>query len=161
MKNKIMILVVVLTTNLIHAQGIKDVYVPSEVKATLFTKYKEIIVDKIDTVEIKWVKRKSAYRAQFHENNEDHWVTIDNQGNWLETRDQIETSALPKTVTIYLKDHYPNQKPSAASKIESTSCTLTYEVKIGTALLHFDTYGSCVRPKKAKKETVKKITKIN
>ena len=155
-----MILAVVLTTTLIHAQSIKDIYVPSEVKATLFTKYKEIIVDKIDTVEIKWVKEKNAYRAQYHKNNEDHWVTIDNQGNWLETRDQIETTALPNTVTGYLKDHYPDQKPSAVFKIESTSCTVTYEVKLGTRLLHFDTYGNCVKPKNTKKKTVKNVTTV-
>jgi hypothetical protein len=161
MKKITAILIIVLTSSLINAQSIKEAYVPSEVKATLFTKYKEIIVDKIDTVEIKWVKQKTSYRAQYHKNNEDHWVTIDKQGNWLETRDQIETSALPNTVTGYLKDNYPDQKPSAAFKTESTSCSVTYEVKIGTALLHFDTYGNCVKPKQAKKKTVKSVTTVN
>jgi hypothetical protein len=148
MRRILLILVIVLIARLVNAQIISEPAVPTAIKATFYSICPEAIVDRIDTVPIKWKKERTQYLAQFEKDNTTKYVTIGLKGNWIETKTNIKTVALPKKATDYIKANYPEKKIINSLKVKHFSGKDTYEVELETAILHFDADGVCISAKK-------------
>jgi hypothetical protein len=150
MKKTILISVIVLTAGLVNAQIINESVVPSSVKATFYSICPEVIVDKIDTVPIKWEKKKTQYLAQFERSNTTKYVIIGLKGNWIETKTSIKVLALPKSATEYIKANYAGKKVIKSLQINHSSGKVTYEVELENAVLYFDADGGFISASKKK-----------
>jgi len=129
-------------TSLAWAQKINEKEVPITVKNALHQKYP-------DAKEVKWEKENQYIEAEFDVKKVDVSVLFDDQGNIIETEQEIEINELPKGVVDYVKSHY-KQNIKEAAKITDAKGTVTYEAEIKGMDLIFDSNGKFLKEIKEK-----------
>jgi hypothetical protein len=129
-------------TSLAWAQKINEKEVPIAVKNALYQKYP-------DAKEVKWEKENQQIEAEFDVKKADVSVLFDDQGNIIETEQEIEINELPKGVVDYVKSHY-KQNIKEAAKITDAKGTVTYEAEIKGMDLIFDSNGKFLKEIKKK-----------
>jgi len=69
------------------------------------------------------------YVATFNMDNSNYWVWYDENGNWVGTVSEINTSGLPEAVNNMIKSQYANYTIASAKKENDKNGT-AYEVKL-------------------------------
>lgn len=131
MKTMIFILFFALTTISANAQKINASEVPAAVTAAMAKSYPAV-------KKIKWEKEDANYEAEFELNEIETSVVFDSQGNIKETETEIAVSALPKTVTDYIKTNYKNYKINEGAKIVDANGMIMYEAEVKKGKEKFD-----------------------
>ncbi len=132
--------VILLTTTMIFAQGVK---VPKEVTASFNKHYPAV-----KTVE--WKKHgKSEFEAKFKENGKAITVDFAGDGAVIETEVEVTFAELPKSVDTYIAGHYKDYKKIEAIKITDQKGAVTFETKLSkkksTIELLFDQNGNFLK----------------
>jgi len=142
MKQVKLVAAAAMISSLAWAQKINEKEVPIAVKNALYQKYP-------DAKEVKWEKENQYIEAEFDVKKTDVSVLFDNQGNIIETEQEIEINELPKGVVDYVKSHY-KQNIKEAAKITDAKGTVTYEAEIKGMDLIFDSNGKFLKEIKEK-----------
>ncbi|MCX8143003.1 MAG: PepSY-like domain-containing protein [Bacteroidia bacterium] len=142
MKRVKLVAAAAMITSLAWAQKINEKEVPIAVKNALHQKYP-------DAKEVKWEKENQYIEAEFDVKKADVSVLFDDQGNIIETEQEIEINELPKGVVDYVKSHY-KQNIKEAAKITDAKGTVTYEAEIKGMDLIFDSNGKFLKEIKEK-----------
>lgn len=142
MKRVKLVAAAAMISSLAWAQKINEKEVPIAVKNALHQKYP-------DAKEVKWEKENQYIEAEFDVKKADVSVLFDDQGNIIETEQEIEINELPKGVVDYVKSHY-KQNIKEAAKITDAKGTVTYEAEIKGMDLIFDSNGKFLKEIKEK-----------
>jgi len=142
MKRVKLVAAAAMITSLAWAQKINEKEVPIAVKNALHQKYP-------DAKDVKWEKENQYIEAEFDVKKSDVSVLFDDQGNIIETEQEIEINELPKGVVDYVKSHY-KQNIKEAAKITDAKGTVTYEAEIKGMDLIFDSNGKFLKEIKKK-----------
>jgi hypothetical protein len=142
MKRVKLVAAAAMISSLAWAQKINEKEVPIAVKNALHQKYP-------DAKEVKWEKENQYIEAEFDVKKVDVSVLFDDQGNIIETEQEIEINELPKGVVDYVKSHY-KQNIKEAAKITDAKGTVTYEAEIKGMDLIFDSNGKFLKEIKEK-----------
>jgi len=142
MKRVKLVAAAAMITSLAWAQKINEKEVPIAVKNALHQKYP-------DAKDVKWEKENQYIEAEFDVKKADVSVLFDDQGNIIETEQEIEINELPKGVVDYVKSHY-KQNIKEAAKITDAKGTVTYEAEIKGMDLIFDSNGKFLKEIKKK-----------
>ena len=142
MKKAILILAMIAIGVVATAQKVKESAVPAPVKSGFIALY---ATDKVD----KWMKEKGNYEASFMKDSKKMFVLFKANGDWVETRAQIDASELPAPVTTYVTTTYPGQTIWDAYKItKSGGGDVTYKAEVGKMSLYFDAHGTFIKNEK-------------
>lgn len=121
-----------------QAQKIKKENVPAAVAATFAKRYP-------NATDVAWEKEDVHYEAGFRQNNVEHSVLLDANGNVVETETEIAVTALPATAREYLAKNYPNQKVKEAAQITDAQATVTYEAELEGVDVLFTATGQFIK----------------
>ena len=114
--------------------------VPAAVKTKFASEYSA-------AKKVKWEKEEGKFEAHFILNGTEMSATYDAIGNKLETETEIETSALPKSVSEYVSKNYAGHKIKEAAKIVDATGTVTYEAELKSGDFIFDSNGNFLNKK--------------
>ena len=131
-------MVVMLFATRTFAQIMQEKNVPTNVKSTFQKKYPTATA-------VKWDKEGEKYEASFDLNKTDNSVSLDAQGNSIETEVEIELTQLPKGILDYIKIHYAGKQGKEGAKITDAKGTVTYEIEIKGMDLIFDYNGKFIK----------------
>lgn len=70
------------------------------------------------------------YKAYFIVNNRKHWVVYDQDGKWVESREQILPDQLPQNIFIAIKNRYPSGHIELATTYKNSTSPGTYAVLV-------------------------------
>ncbi len=142
MKKAILILAILSMGGFALAQKVKESAVPAPVKSGFVALY---ATDKVDN----WKKEKGNYEASFMKDSKKMLVLFKPNGDWIETKAQIDASELPAPVTTYVKNNYPGQTIWDAYKItKSGGGDVNYKAEVGKMSLFFDAQGNFIKTEK-------------
>ena len=79
---------------------------------------------------VKWDKEGNNYEASFKLDSKNISVTLDANGNVIETETEIEKSQLPNGVEKFIQDNYKEYKISEAAKIVKADGETVFEAEI-------------------------------
>ena len=94
---------------------------------------------------VKWGKEKNDYEAEFVLKGKEMAAVYDNSGVLKETEEDIKIAALPSSVLIYVKEHYPKAVIKEAAKITMPTGEINYEAEVNKKDLIFDASGKFIR----------------
>jgi hypothetical protein len=142
MKKAILIWVIISLGGYAYAQKENQSAVPAGVKSTFSSLYPNSKVD-------KWKKENGNYEAYFKKDTKKMTVVIKSNGDWTETRAQIETSELPLPVSTYITTNFPGEKIGDAYKItHAGGGIVTYKADVAKTSLYFDADGTFMKSEK-------------
>lgn len=76
------------------------------------------------------IEKKDVYEVNFQNGKLKQAAQFDKNGKWEVTEVEIETSALPKAVTVSFSKTYPGYKITEAAKLETPTQKELYELDI-------------------------------
>jgi uncharacterized membrane protein YkoI len=122
---KIMVLVaLVLTISLAHAQKLKETDLPAAVKDSFAKRFPQ-------AKNVSWSKENDAeYEAEFKINGTEQSVNFDQAGKWLMTETEIKKSELPAAVQASIAKEFPGYKIEETEKTESAANGSFYEIEV-------------------------------
>jgi len=135
----------------LFAQDLAEKDVPAPIVSTFKSKFP-------DAAETKWKKNKSGkYEADFRLSGKKAEAKFMADGTWDSSEKRLEASALPASVSEYLKKNYASYKIDHVNfKEESTPSKNTYEVKLkkdkADTELTFDANGKFLKKKDKDKD---------
>ena len=116
----------------------KKIKVPASISMALYKKYPE-------AKKVTWEKENGNYEANWGgKSGEDNSVQFTPSGSFVEIVKAISVSDLPKSVLIYVKQHYNGAKISEAGRVTDANKKLFYEAEIHGKDVIFDEYGNFV-----------------
>lgn len=116
----------------------KDSKIPAAVQNAFKKQYPAIS-------DVDWEQEGTNYEAEFENGEIETSVVMDASGTILETETEIETSALPKAILVYLETNYKGQKIKEAAKIVQSNGTINYETEVNKKDLIFDSNGTFIK----------------
>ena len=123
-------------------EGKEKITVPSAVKTALSKKYP-------NASKVTWEKEKTNYEANWGgKSGEDNSVQFTPTGEFIEIVNAINVNELPKSVTIYVKQHYKGAKISEAGKVTDATGKISYEVEVNRKDIIFDENGNFLKTEK-------------
>lgn len=123
----------------VYAQDLKSRSVPGTVKSALLNKYPE-------AKKASWEKEKGNYEANWGgKSGEDNSVQFTPAGEFIEIVKAISVSELPKSVTLYVKQHYKGAKITEAGKVTDSKGKISYEAEVNRKDIIFDENGRFVK----------------
>ncbi|OGX85224.1 hypothetical protein BEN47_02585 [Hymenobacter lapidarius] len=79
--------------------------------------------------QVKWKRTQGWYQASYTQNQTQHLVRFDANGDVQATGDNIPIEALPEPVRYTLTNHFPSRKFCQANKVVNTHTeVITYEI---------------------------------
>jgi len=139
MKTFLFILLQVAFCTLLVAQAkIKAADIPAVVKKSLQEKYPEAI-------KIKWTREGAGYEADFDFKDSEISVTLDPQGQIIETEQEIEFSALSDAIRVYMQKNFSGKKIKETTTITDSKGTINFEVAVKKIDLIFDKSGALLK----------------
>lgn len=121
-----------------------EVEVPAAVKTKFASLYPNVS-------KVKWGKDGTGFEAEFDVNKIETSANFDADGNLLETETEIEVSALPAAVSIYITKNIPGEKIKEAAKTTDAKGVVTYEAEVKGVDYIFDKDGNFVKKVDEKK----------
>ena len=129
----------ILIIGVLHGQNLKIGDVPGPVKSALEKKYPQ-------AKNVKWEKEKGNYEANWGgKSGEDNSVQFSPSGDFIEIVKAIPVSQLPKSISVYVKEHYKGAKITEAGKVTDAHGKLSYEAEVNKKDLIFDEKGDFVK----------------
>lgn len=121
--------------------GNKHINVPEVVKNANMKKYPES-----KTHHITWETEKGNYEANWGgKDGEANSVTYTPSGTFLEIVKEMPLNQLPKSVNVYIKEHFKNAKFGDVGKVLDAQGKTSYEVEINGKDKIFDSKGNFVK----------------
>ncbi|GAC1424974.1 MAG: hypothetical protein NVSMB67_26110 [Flavisolibacter sp.] len=121
------------------AQKAKKMDVPTAVKIALKTKYPT-------AKNVTWEKEKGNFEANWGGiSGEGNSVQFSPNGDFIEIVKAIAVSQLPKSVKVYVKEHYKGAKITEAGKVTDAQGKMSYEAEVNKKDIIFDEQGNFVR----------------
>jgi Protein of unknown function (DUF2874). len=138
MKNKLVIVLLVLFSTYAMAQGKKGnskesptVTVPELVKKEFAKKYPSV-------TNVKWSLEKAGeYEAEFNMNKKGMSVVIDEKGNLLEVETEIKVTELPQAINATIAKDFPGYKINECEKIEAKGI-VSYELEVQKEKIEYE-----------------------
>jgi len=94
---------------------------------------------------IEWKKIDSKYEAEYDENSKKTYSVYDATGKLIETKVKIKESEVPKLATDYVYKNHKDPLEKEYFKTTDSKGTLTYEVKVKSKKLIFDSKGNYIK----------------
>ena len=125
----------------LFAQKAGKVNVPAVVQTALVTKYPAS-----SSAKVTWEIEKGNYEANWGgKSGEDNSVQFTPAGEFIEIVKAIPVSALPKEVSVYIKQHFNGAKITEAGKVTDAKGKMTYEAEVNKKDIIFDEKGKFVK----------------
>ena len=99
-------------------------------KKVVPTNVKQAFAKEFPGQKAKWEKEDGGYEAEFKIKNTDASAVYDKNGYKKTLEITIQTEELPTDALAYLKQNYPTNKITEASKITDDKNRVTYEAEI-------------------------------
>ncbi len=141
MKKAIIMMSAIFIGGVAYAQKVSESEVPAAVKTKFTSLYPNSKVE-------KWEKEKGSYKAEFDENKTETCVIIDDEGNLVKTKTEIQISELPVAASAYIEKNCTGKKITKAFKMTDAKGVVTYKAKVGETHLFFDANGTFVKEEK-------------
>ena len=140
MKNYMLSLLVAFSlTSAVYAQKAKSSDVPVVVKTALQKKYP-------NAKGVKWENEKGNFEANWGgKSGEDNSVLFTPSGEFVEQVKAISVSQLPKSVIVYVKEHYKGAKITEAGRVTDARGKTFFEVEVNRKDVIFDENGNFVK----------------
>ncbi|MEJ1241846.1 PepSY-like domain-containing protein [Chryseolinea sp. T2] len=122
MKQFLVVLALLFSSQWLVAQKIAASEVPQNVKSTLVKSY--------NGKGVVWSKESAGYEASYKQNGKEISLVIDTSGKIVETETEIEKSELPASILEVLKTDYKDYKLEEAAKIVAADNAITYEAEV-------------------------------
>ena len=106
---------------------------------------KETFAKKFPGVTPGWENEKGKYEASFKSNGQSMSALFNANGSMLETEVGMKVSALPTSVTAYVKEHYKGATIREAAKITKADGTINYEAEVNKMDVIFDADGKFLK----------------
>ncbi len=118
-------------TSVMFAQEMKETEVPAAVKTSFSKKFPGVKVT-------EWEKEGENIEAKFTANKIESSAVFDSKGTFMEHEQEIESSALPKSVMEYCTKNYADHKLAESAKITDANGKVMYEAELKKGNEHFD-----------------------
>jgi hypothetical protein len=135
------VLVLLLSSTIVHAQKISSSKVPAAVK-TSFSKAHPGIN------KVAWELEDGMYEAGYTKNKVEISELYGKAGALMETETAIKVASLPAGVSAYVKQHYKGASIKEAAKITDSKGVVTYEAEVKGKDLIFNEVGHFVKQTK-------------
>jgi hypothetical protein len=100
---------------------------------------------------VKWSAEEGDYEVNFKQAKLEMSAVYTAAGALKETEEEISKSALPASITAYVKQHYKGSI-KAAAKITDAKGDVTYEVEVGETEVFFTKDGKFLKEEKEEGE---------
>jgi hypothetical protein len=138
MKANILTGAMLICTNLIFGQKVKEVSVPKAVTLAYHGKY-------ASASGTSWEMEDGMYEVHFKLDRIEYSVVYKTDGSVHETEQTIKITDFPKGVVEYVSKNYPKKKIAEAGKITDANGVVTYEAEVNKKDLIFDAEGKFLR----------------
>jgi hypothetical protein len=137
---KKILLLIALAGFFINAQGqqMKSTEVPGSVRDSFNVNYAAM-------QNVEWKKDGNNFSAAFKQNKLGRTVTYSATGNRIGMDEQIATTAVPNSVSSYLKENYAGKDMGSASKMTGADGAVTYKTNMDGKDLYFDSKGKYLK----------------
>lgn len=122
----------------VSAAVIAQKNIPAAVK-TAFTKAYPT------ATKVKYEKEDGNYEVSFVDKGNEISVIYDARGILKESEQELKISALPASVTAYMKEHYKGMPVKGAAKITKTDGSINYEAALKGKDVIFDANGKFLK----------------
>ena len=119
------------------AQKLEASKVPAPVKETFAKKFPGVTPG--------WENEKGKYEASFKSKGQSMSALFNADGSIVETEVGMKVSALPASVTAYVKEHYKGATIKEAAKITKADGTVNYEAEVNKMDVIFDADGKFLK----------------
>jgi len=121
-----------------QAQDLKSTDVPVSVMDSFNLDYPAI-------TDVDWNKDGNNFSAGFEENKLGRTITYAASGKRVGIDEQIVLTAVPYSVTAYVRKNHEGNEMDSASKLTSADGTVTYKTKMAGKDLFFDSKGTYLK----------------
>jgi len=97
---------------------------------------------------VKWGKEDADFEVNFSQSGKEMSAVYDAAGTLKETEEEIKVSALPASVTAYVKQHYKGAAIKEAAKITKPGGEINYEAEVNKTDVLFDADGNFLKEAK-------------
>lgn len=138
MKKLILVLALAGIITQAQAQKIESSNVPAAVTSAFNQAHQTV-------KKVEWkLQDGNNYEAEYKVGGVEMYAIYDASGNLVETKMEIENSALPAPVLSYVKQNYKEDEIRGASKITDANGVVTYAGKVKGMRLLFDSNGTFI-----------------
>lgn len=116
-----------------NAQNIKEANVPSEVKESFSKRYPGLKVE-------EWEKEGADYEAEFRLNKGEAKAVFEANGNFKESKQEIELYDFPKSAANYCTTHFKGSKIDDIIKITDANEKVMFKVEMEMGKEHFNAF---------------------
>ncbi|HEV3252035.1 MAG TPA: PepSY-like domain-containing protein [Puia sp.] len=141
MKKPIFFILALAFAGFANAQKLDAAKVPGPVKESFAKQFPGI-------TGAKWELEDGNYEAGFKKGDKSMAATFKPDGTFTESEVTIKVSALPASVSNYLKEHYKGEPVKEAAKITKANGEINYEAEVKKMDVLFDANGKFIKEAK-------------
>lgn len=131
MKSTFLTMLLSLAIMIANAQNVKEASVPDEVKESFSKRYSGLKVE-------EWKKKDVNYEAEFRLNKGEAAAVFEANGNFKESKQEIELYDLPKSAADYCTKNFKGSKIDDIIKITNALDKVMFKVEMEMGKEHFD-----------------------
>lgn len=141
MRPFISLLLVIGLTGSLQAQIIPQEQVPLTVRRALEKLHPQV-------QQLEWERASPYYEAIFKLQNNHRAIKFDTKGRVAETEVGMPIARLPKSISSYMREHYPKERVQAAETVTKADGTVSYEIRITGMEVVFNKAGGFLEEEK-------------